>query len=222
MPRVCPGPRVCPIGESSSRGRIARTTSETDSEISLPARARAGSSACGNGPIGSGRGTCRRRGRGSAGAGDDTCAHNTLSAEATHVQIFYPFHPLHGSTLRVICRPKTGDGAVTVMEPSGSRLKIPVWMLSSACADVEIDAKPHLGKDALLNLTSLLAAALTSADADHDNLLQIAVDRSNGGQRSATATSRPDDRKTRRASARRRKGATRTHRSDGQHFGGDV
>ena len=69
---------------------------------------------------------------------DDTRAHNTLSAEATHVQVFYPFHPLHGSTLRVICRPKTGDGAVTVMRPSGGRLKIPVWMLSSACAEVEI------------------------------------------------------------------------------------
>jgi hypothetical protein len=108
------------------------------------------------------------------------------------------------------------------MGPSGSRLKIPVWMLSSACADVEIDVKPHLGKDALLNLTLLLAAALSSADADHDNLLQIAVDGSNGGPGSATATSRPDDRKTRRPSARGRKGATRNHRSDGQHFGGDV
>jgi len=152
----------------------------------------------------------------------DSRAHNTLSAEATHVQVFYPFHPLHGSTLRVICRPKTGDGAVTVMGPSGSRLKIPVWMLSSACADVEIDDKPSLGKDPLLNLASLLAAALTSADADHDNLLQIAVDRSNGGQGSATATSRPDDRKTRCASARGRKGKTRTHRSDGQHSGDSI
>jgi len=152
----------------------------------------------------------------------DSRAHNTLSAEATHVQVFYPFHPLHGSTLRVICRPKSGDGAVTVMGPSGSRLKIPVWMLSSACADVEIDDKSSLGKDALLNLASLLDAALTSADADHDNLLQIAVDRSNGGQGSATATSRPDDRKTRRASARGRKGKTRSHRSDGQHSGGGI
>ena len=49
----------------------------------------------------------------SGGADGDTRAHNTLSTEATHVQVFYPFHPLHGSTLRVICRPKTSDGAVT-------------------------------------------------------------------------------------------------------------
>ena len=155
-------------------------------------------------------------------AGGDSRTHNTLSVEATYVQVFYPFHPLHGSTLRVICRPKTGDGAVTVMGPSGSRLKIPVWMLSSACADVEIDDKPSLGKDALLNLASLLDAALTSADADHDDLLQIAVERSNGGQGSATATSRPNDRKARRASARGRKGKTRSHRSDGQHSGGSI
>lgn len=68
------------------------------------------------------------------------------------------------------------------MGPSGSRLKVPVWMLSSACADVEIDDKPFLSKDALLNLSLLLVVALTPADADHDNLLQMVVDRSNGGK----------------------------------------
>jgi hypothetical protein len=108
------------------------------------------------------------------------------------------------------------------MQPSGGRLKIPIWMLSSACAYLEIQDKPHLGKDALLNLASLLSGALTSTDSDHDNLLQIAVDRSNGGQGSATATSQPDDRTTRGASARGRKGKTRTHRSDGQHSGGGI
>jgi hypothetical protein len=153
---------------------------------------------------------------------DDSRAHNTPSADATHVQVFYPFHPLHGSKLRVTCRPKTCDGAVTVMGPNGSRLKIPVWMLSSACADVEIDDKPSLGRDALLNLASLLAGSLTSTEADDDNLLHIAVDGSNGGQGSATATSRPDDRSARGASARRRTGNARNHRSDGQHSGGSI
>ena len=155
-------------------------------------------------------------------ADGDTHAHNTLSAETIHVQVFYPFHPLHGKTLRVICRPKARDGAVTVVEPSGSRLKIPVWMLSSDCADVEIEDKPHLGKDALVSLASLLRTVLAAADADHDNLLQIVVNRGNGGQRGATATSEPDDRKARRACADRRKGTTRAHRSDGQHSGGSI
>ena len=156
-------------------------------------------------------------------ADGDTRAHNTLSAEPTQVQVFYPFHPLHGRTLRVICRPKTGDGAVTVMESNGSRLKIPVWMLSPDCADVGIEGKPHLGKEALLNLASLLATVLTSADADHDNLLQIAVDRSKGGQRgAATATSGRQGRKARRASSDGRTGATRADRSHGQHSGGGI
>jgi hypothetical protein len=61
--------------------------------------------------------------------GSDTRAPNSLSVETTEVQVFYPFHPLKGRTLRVICRPKVVDGAMTVVEPSGSRLKLPVWML---------------------------------------------------------------------------------------------
>ena len=56
--------------------------------------------------------------------------HNTLSAEVTHVQVFYPFHPLRGYSLRVLRKPKKGDGAVVVMDAVGKRLKIPVWMLS--------------------------------------------------------------------------------------------
>jgi hypothetical protein len=95
-------------------------------------------------------------------------------------------------------------------------------MLSSDCADVEIVGKPHLGKDALLSLASLLGTVITSVGADHDNLLQVVVDGNKGGQRGATATSGLDDRQTRRASAHGRKGATRTHRSDGQHFGGGI
>ena len=64
-------------------------------------------------------------------------AHNTLSAETTHVQVFYPFHPLHGATLQVVRRPKRGDGAVSVIDPTGKRLKIPVWMLLPECAEIK-------------------------------------------------------------------------------------
>ncbi|HEY4959409.1 MAG TPA: hypothetical protein VII29_01010, partial [Terriglobales bacterium] len=53
----------------------------------------------------------------------------TLSADKTDVQVFYPFHPLHGVTLRILRRPERGDGAVCVMDPAGRRLKIPIWML---------------------------------------------------------------------------------------------
>src|SRR5262245_36506959 len=99
--------------------------------------------------------------------------HNTLSADNTAVQVFYPFHPLHGATLQILRRPKRGDGAVCVMDPAGRRLKIPVWMLCPECAEIRISQRPHLGKEALLSLASLIAAQLASKDRDHDNLLPV-------------------------------------------------
>src|SRR5215469_13511276 len=85
--------------------------------------------------------------------GDDgTHAHNTLSADNTDVQVFYPFHPLHGVVLRVLRRPERGAGAVCVMDPAGRRLKIPIWMLLPECAEITISQRPHLGKQALLSL----------------------------------------------------------------------
>src|SRR6201981_946726 len=85
-----------------------------------------------------------------------TCADNT------DVQVFYPFHPLHGVTLRILRRPKRGDGAVCVMDPAGRRLKIPIWMLLPECAEITISQRPRLGKQALLSLASLLASQLDS------------------------------------------------------------
>src|SRR5262249_54098851 len=76
----------------------------------------------------------------------------------TDVQVFYPFHPLHGVTLRILRRPKRGDGAVCVMDAAGRRLKIPIWMLLPECAEITISQRPHLGKQALLSLASLIAS----------------------------------------------------------------
>src|SRR6202020_1283993 len=76
--------------------------------------------------------------RGSADAGEATAAHNTLSADTTHVRVFYPFHPLHGYSLRVTRRPKRGDGAVSVIDPAGKPLKIPVWMTFSDAAEITV------------------------------------------------------------------------------------
>jgi len=89
-------------------------------------------------------------------------AHNTLSADNTDVQVFYPFHPLHGVTLRILRRPKRGDGAVCVIDPAGRRLKIPIWMLLPECAEITISQRPHLGKQALLSLASLITSQLDS------------------------------------------------------------
>ena len=62
--------------------------------------------------------------------GSGTRAHNTLSPETTHVHVFYPFHPLRGATLQIVRKPKRGDGAVSIIEPAGRRLKIPVPVAS--------------------------------------------------------------------------------------------
>ena len=139
--------------------------------------------------------TVRRRESRNANVDDAISAQNTLSAETTQVTVFYPFHPLHGATLQVVRRPKRGDGAVSVIDPTGRRLKIPVWMLLSDCVDTKLVEQPTLSKNALLSLMSLL---IVPPDAEHDvraNLLQTVVDGCKGGQRGSTRASGPGDRK---------------------------
>jgi hypothetical protein len=152
----------------------------------------------------------------------DTHAHNTLSAENTDVQVFYPFHPLRGTTLRILRRPRRGDGAVSVVDPVGRRLKIPVWMLSPDCAEIKITQRPHLSKEALLSLTSLVSSPPGSEDHVHDNLLQTAVGGCEGGCRDATNVSGLADPKRKRSRADGRSGTRRSDRSHGPRSGGGV
>jgi hypothetical protein len=151
-------------------------------------------------------------------AGGDTHAHNTLSADNTDVQVFYPFHPLHTARLRVVRRPDRGDGAVCVMDPAGKRLKIPVWMLLPESAEIKISQQPHLGKQALLSLASLITPQLVCEDRVHDNLLPTNVGGCEEGRRAATSTSGPDDPKGTRCRANRRSDTRRCDRSHGPHF----
>ena len=160
------------------------------------------------------RARCRRPARSCARADDGTHAHNTLSADKTDVQVFYPFHPLHGVTLRILRRPERGDGAVCVMDPAGRRLKIPIWMLLPECAEITISQRPHLGKQALLSLASLIISQLDSKDPAHDNLRQTHVSGCEGG-RGGTSTSGPDDPKGMRCRANGRSDTRRSDRSHG-------
>lgn len=145
--------------------------------------------------------------------GSASGTHNTLSADATHVRVFYPFHPLHGYRLQVIRRPKRGDGAVSVLDPVGKRLKIPTWMLSPSAANIKTTEQALLSREALFSLVSLLIQPTVTGI--HDNLLQAPVDGCKGGHRAA-ATTLPNRRGTR---ARRRDGQSRTGRSHGSHSG---
>jgi hypothetical protein len=162
---------------------------------------------------GSGRARCHRRARHN-GDGDETSGtHNTLSADVTHVQVFYPFHPLHGYRLQVIRRPKRGDGAVSVLDPVGRRLKIPTWMLSPSAANIKTTEQALLSREALFSLSSLLIQPTVTGI--HDNLLPAPADGWKGGHRAA-ATTLPNKRGTR---ARRRDGQSRPGWSHGSHSG---
>ena len=165
------------------------------------------------------RGRVRQRGRRSGHGDEDTHAHSTLSAETTHVHVFYRFHPLCSSTLQIVRRPKRGDGAVSVIDQTGRRLKIPVWMLSPEAAGTVISEQIHLSKEALLSLASLLSLR-AGEDHGHDNLLPTAVDECKGGHREATGTIGPGDSGRKRNRARRCDSARRSGRSDGSHSGG--
>ena len=164
---------------------------------------------------------CRRRERENECGDGDTHVHNTLSPDNTDVQVFYPFHPLHGATLQILRKPKRGDGAVSVIDQAGKRLKIPVWMLSPDSSGIKISERVHLSKEALLSLTSLLAPG-ASEDRGHDNLLPTAVDGCKGGHRGATGTVGPDGPGRKQARARRCDSARRFGRSDGSHSGGGI
>ena len=163
----------------------------------------------------------RRRERCSEHEDDDTHAHNTPSAEKAEVQVFYPFHPLHGVSLQILRKPKPGDGAVSVIDQTGKRLKIPVWMLSPDSSRIKISEQVHLSKEALLSLTSLLSPH-ASENRDHDNLLPTAVDGCKGGHGGATGTIGPDGPGRKRNRARRCDSARRSGRSDGSHSGGGM
>src|SRR6516225_11214286 len=124
-----------------------------------------------------------------------TLTQNTLSADTTHVRVYYAFHPLHNSSLQIVRRPKRGDGAVSVIDPTGRRLKIPMWMLLPDSAEIKIAEQAYLSKEALLSLASLVSTPKEIEDRVHANLLPAVVDTCKGGQRATTTTPGPGDRK---------------------------
>jgi hypothetical protein len=140
--------------------------------------------------------------------------HNTLSADITHVQVCYQFHPLYGYSLRVLRRPKRGDGAVLVLDSAGKRLKIPAWMLLSSENNIIVSEQARLSKQSLLNVTLLFEQ--WNASGKSDNLLQPSVDGGKRGHHAAATTVRgkPNGRGTR---ARGGDDKSRSNPTDGAH-----
>jgi hypothetical protein len=72
------------------------------------------------------------------------------------VRVYYPFHPLHGRELEVFASCRSADGAVTVEDRSGRRLKIPRWMVATDAAQCELSREVTLDARSLLLLVELM------------------------------------------------------------------
>ncbi len=81
-------------------------------------------------------------------------------------------------------------------------------MLLPDCADIKITERPHLSKEALLSLSSLLSLPDPESHV-HDNLPQTVVEGCKGGERAATTTSGSEDPNGRRRRADGRNGTNR-------------
>ena len=88
-----------------------------------------------------------------AGAGEDKDYHKTISSRIT---VYYPFHALHGCELELVCRPRKGGNAVTVVDPEGFRLKIPEWMVSPQAAQYRLSERAEISSAALFCIVNLL------------------------------------------------------------------
>ena len=89
-------------------------------------------------------------------------------------------------------------------------------MLFPEAADLKLHDQAHLSREALLNLSSLLATAPTAGI--HDNLPQTFVGGCKGGHRATAITLKPDPNK-RGTRADRSDGKSRTGRSHGPSSG---
>jgi len=81
--------------------------------------------------------------------------------------VCYLFHPLHGQELAVACRPRRENGCVTVIDPDGVQLKIPVWMLLP-------EAEWHgLAKEAAISGSALLRVCdVLGVESFHDTIVE--------------------------------------------------
>jgi len=74
------------------------------------------------------------------------------------ITVYYPFHPLHGCELKVVCKPhgNNSNGLLTVVDPKGKHLKIPVWMVLPEAAQYKLSEQVKICTNALLALANFL------------------------------------------------------------------
>ena len=82
------------------------------------------------------------------------------------VQVYYPFHPLHGQELEVAYRARREDGCVTVIDSEGVRLQIPAWMLVAEAARHCLSSEAAISGSALLRLCDLVGIEFVQETVD--------------------------------------------------------
>ena len=79
------------------------------------------------------------------------------------VTVHYPFHPLHCRCLEVVAWPRQPHLAVTVRQPDGQTLKLPLWMVDPAAAHCELCDRVELTASVLQALIRLQYALAETA-----------------------------------------------------------
>ena len=80
------------------------------------------------------------------------------------VTVHYPFHPLHCRCLEVVAWPRQPHLAVTVRQPDGQTLKIPLWMVEPAAAHCELRDRVELTAGVPHALIALLGDAFVECE----------------------------------------------------------
>ena len=70
--------------------------------------------------------------------------------------VHYQFHPLRNQHLEVVAWPRKANQAVTVRQPDGETLKIPLWMVEPAAASCQLRDQVELTASILRALVVLL------------------------------------------------------------------
>ena len=114
----------------------------------------------------------------------------------------------------MVCVPRHEGGAVTVVDPTGFRLKIPAWMLSPTSAACGVSAQGTLDAPTLSSLVDLLraiASGKAATDLVARNVSSGDVDPGEEGSCGSTTSTRAGGRERRAARGveRRASGATR-------------
>src|SRR6267143_6410412 len=105
--------------------------------------------------------------RADADGGGNNPRHNTISLTAT---VYYPFHPLQGRELSVTSRPRNPELPVTVVDETGTGLRLPAWMVAPEAAHYQLAEQATLDVQTLRALAALLIPLLDDGLAGEEGL----------------------------------------------------